>query len=77
MTPERWQQVKEVLQSVLELAPSDRAAFIDQACDGDKALRQEVETLLAADDGNAPEIKLDSKLLNEVAFAVSDAATIA
>jgi len=76
MTPERWQQVKEVLQSALELAPSDRAVFIDQACDGDQALRQEVESLLATDDGNAPEIKLDSRLLNEVAFAVPDAATI-
>jgi serine/threonine protein kinase/Tol biopolymer transport system component len=50
MTPERWQQVKEVLQRVLELAPSERAAFLDQACDGDQALRREVESLLAAGD---------------------------
>ncbi len=75
MTPERWQQVKEVLQSVLEIAPSDRAAFIDRACDGDQELRQEVETLLATDDGIAPESRLDSKLLSEVALAVADAAT--
>ncbi|SPE25558.1 Serine/threonine protein kinase [Acidobacteriia bacterium SbA2] len=75
MTPERWQQVKGVLESVLELAPAERAAILDQACDGDQALRQEVETLLAADDEIPPEKKLDSKLLNEVALAVSDAAT--
>jgi eukaryotic-like serine/threonine-protein kinase len=50
MTPERWQQVKELLQRVLELAPSERAAFLDQACDGDQALRREVESLLAAGD---------------------------
>lgn len=50
MTPERWQQVKEVLQSVLELAPSERAAFLDQACDSDQALRREVEELVAVGD---------------------------
>jgi len=70
MTPERWQQVKEVLQSVLELAPSERAAFLDQACDDDQALRQEVESLLAADDGIPPEQKLSLGLLNQPAFAV-------
>jgi serine/threonine protein kinase/TolB-like protein/Tfp pilus assembly protein PilF len=47
MTPERWQQVKGVLQNVLERTPLERAAFLDQACDGDQALRQEVESLLA------------------------------
>jgi serine/threonine protein kinase/TolB-like protein/Flp pilus assembly protein TadD len=50
MNPERWQKVKEVLASVLEVASSDRAVFLDQACDGDQALRQEVESLLAAGD---------------------------
>jgi serine/threonine protein kinase len=50
MTPERWQQVKGVLHTVLELPPSGRAAFLDRACDGDEPLRQEVESLLAADE---------------------------
>ena len=50
MTPERWQQVKGVLQNVLEIAPSERAMFLDQACNGDRALRQEVESLLARDE---------------------------
>jgi serine/threonine protein kinase/tetratricopeptide (TPR) repeat protein len=50
MTPERWQQVKGVLEQVLEIAPSHRPAFLDQACEGDKFLRLEVESLLA--DGN-------------------------
>lgn len=50
MTPERWQQVKGVLENVLEVAPHDRAAFLDQACGGDQVLRQEVESLLAAGD---------------------------
>jgi serine/threonine protein kinase len=50
MTPERWQEVKGVLQSVLELAPRERPAFLDRACHGDESLRYEVESLLAAGD---------------------------
>jgi len=50
MTPERWRQVKAVLDNVLEIAPPERDAFLDQACDGDQELRQEVESLLAAGD---------------------------
>jgi eukaryotic-like serine/threonine-protein kinase len=47
MTPERWQQVKGVLQQILEISPPRRAAFLDQACEGDEPLRLEVESLLA------------------------------
>jgi len=50
MTPERWQQVKDVLQQALELKPEDRAAFLDQHCAADQSLRQEVETLLSSSD---------------------------
>ena len=50
MTPERWQQVKRVLDNVMERTHPDRAAFLDEACKGDQALRQEVESLLAAGD---------------------------
>lgn len=49
MTPERWQQVKGVLQHVLEISPSHRPAFLDQACEGDEPLRLEVESLLAGE----------------------------
>ena len=71
MTPERWQQVKGVLESVLGLAPHERAAFLDQACDGDQSLRQEVESLLASDDQLATERRLNSKLLRQATLAVS------
>jgi len=50
MTPERWQQVKEVLHGALELAPEQRPAFLEQACSSDHALRQDVESLLASSD---------------------------
>ncbi len=50
MTPERWQQVRDVLEKALELTPGQRSAFLDGACLSDPSLRQEVETLLAASD---------------------------
>ena len=46
MTPERWQQISDVLERALELEPSQRSAFLDQACSSDQSLRQEVEALL-------------------------------
>jgi serine/threonine protein kinase/tetratricopeptide (TPR) repeat protein len=50
MTPERWQQIHDVLEKALELAPAERSAFLNQACSSDAALRQEVDTLLASSD---------------------------
>jgi serine/threonine protein kinase/tetratricopeptide (TPR) repeat protein len=48
MTPDRWQQVKCVLQEALEIAPEQRAAFLDRACSTDHSLRREVESLLSS-----------------------------
>jgi TolB-like protein/Tfp pilus assembly protein PilF/predicted Ser/Thr protein kinase len=48
MTPERWQQIEELYYAALERDATERAAFLDEACGGDEALRQEVELLLAS-----------------------------
>jgi serine/threonine protein kinase len=48
MKPERWQQVDNLFHSALERSAVDRATFLAQACDGDDALRKEVEALLSA-----------------------------
>ena len=48
MTPERWQQIDKLLEQALEQEPDRRSAFLDEACQGDAALRQEVESLLSA-----------------------------
>src|SRR5262245_60859543 len=48
MTPERWQQIDKLLEQTLEQEPDRRAAFLDEACNGDAALRQEVQSLLFA-----------------------------
>jgi eukaryotic-like serine/threonine-protein kinase len=50
MTPERWQQIQEILEEALHLEPEQRPAFLDRACSSDLSLRQEVETLLASND---------------------------
>jgi hypothetical protein len=48
MTPEWWQQVKELFHSALEREPCQRTEFLDEACSGDEELRKEVESLIAS-----------------------------
>ena len=45
--PERWQRVKDILQSALEHEPADQPGFVSAACAGDQTLQREVESLLA------------------------------
>ena len=46
MKPERWQQIKALLQAALEREPAERPAFLDEACQGDKLLRQQVNSFI-------------------------------
>src|SRR5215472_15382188 len=46
MEPERWQKIESLCYSALNHEKSDRAAFLEQACDRDEALRRAVELLL-------------------------------
>ena len=50
MTPEQWQQLKQIFQSALERNPAERSAFLNQACADDPALRSQVESLIASHD---------------------------
>ncbi len=50
MTPERWQQVKQIFQSALERNPAERSAFVAQVCGHDAILRNEVESLISSYD---------------------------
>ncbi|HXD15856.1 MAG TPA: protein kinase [Vicinamibacterales bacterium] len=47
MTPDRWPEVERLFHAALEQRTAERAAFLVDACAGDEALRQEVESLLA------------------------------
>ena len=48
MTSERFEQIAQLYGAALELAPEERASFIDSACGADEELRREVESLLEA-----------------------------
>jgi serine/threonine protein kinase/tetratricopeptide (TPR) repeat protein len=48
MTPEQWRQIKDVLQTALELEPGDRASYLDQACQGHAFTRDEVESFIGS-----------------------------
>ncbi|HSL55243.1 MAG TPA: serine/threonine-protein kinase [Pyrinomonadaceae bacterium] len=46
ITPQRWQQVKQVLSHALELDTGPRRSFLDSACANDAELRAEIDLLL-------------------------------
>src|SRR5450432_3865644 len=48
LTPEDWRKVREILEQALELAPGQRAVYLEKACLGDRALRSEVDSLIAS-----------------------------
>ncbi|MFN2579308.1 MAG: protein kinase [Pyrinomonadaceae bacterium] len=46
MKPERWQLIKGLLEAALDREPADRPAFLDEACQGDTSLRQQVNSFI-------------------------------
>ena len=46
MRPERFAHVKRLLAEVSDLPEDERTAYLDASCEGDDALRAEVEALL-------------------------------
>jgi len=57
MTPARFQTIEEIFLAALEQEPDQVGAFLDKACEGDQALRREVEALLASDERAGPFIE--------------------
>ncbi|HYL39540.1 MAG TPA: serine/threonine-protein kinase [Bryobacteraceae bacterium] len=51
MNDERWQKIERLYHSALELEEIQRAAFLQQACAGDKSIEREVISLLAESEG--------------------------
>ena len=51
MDPDRWRRVEQLYLAAVEKSPSERAAFLEQSCGEDAALRQEVESLLSFSQG--------------------------
>ena len=48
LSRERWSVVEPLLDAALDLEPSERSAFLDDACLRDAVLRAEVAALLLA-----------------------------
>jgi eukaryotic-like serine/threonine-protein kinase len=46
MQPERWQNCIEIFDAAVQLPHNARAALLERSCDGDEALRRQVELLL-------------------------------
>ena len=49
MTGVAWERVWAVFEAALDEPPEQRAAYLDEACDGDAVLRRAVDGMLAAD----------------------------
>ena len=62
MTPERWKQIEECCEEALAYPPTERAAFLDQACAGDPDLRRLVEGMMAAEQEDEEAFILDAPL---------------
>ena len=48
MNPERWQQVREILDQAIALPEGERSSYLDRACLDDADLRTEIESLLGS-----------------------------
>src|SRR5262245_40695867 len=52
MSPEHWDQIKDLFHSAIDVPAEQRTAYVEAACGDDTELRSEVESLLSAE-GNA------------------------
>ena len=57
MTPERWQRLQALFNAAIELNPEQRAAFLDQACEGDPTLRKQAESLILANEASTVDLQ--------------------
>jgi tetratricopeptide (TPR) repeat protein len=46
---EGWEYVEELFSAAVNLSPAERSRFLDEACRGNSALREEIESLVRAD----------------------------
>ena len=49
MTPERWQQVRDLLASAMQLDSRLREQYLEECCRSDPSLREDLDSLLAAE----------------------------
>src|SRR5438105_2893657 len=82
MTPEQYEHLTELFHAALELAPDERAAYLDQVSNDDTDLRRELESLLAAHEQRAaytekpPDDIAAGMLLAQHDISAADAASL-
>ena len=63
LTPDEWQQVKDLLVAAVNLPAKDRPAYVASVCQGNDGLRAELESLIAAhevaEEGRFEQLGLD------------------
>jgi eukaryotic-like serine/threonine-protein kinase len=69
MNQELWRQAEELFHAVLERAPEERAAFLNEACGGDTELRRQVG-LFVSNDEQAGSL-LEKPLLTDLAATLA------
>ncbi|HEX8195797.1 MAG TPA: protein kinase [Pyrinomonadaceae bacterium] len=50
MQPERWRKIEEIFDAAIDLPPSERSSFLDEACQNDEELRREIGKLIEQDE---------------------------
>jgi serine/threonine protein kinase/Tfp pilus assembly protein PilF len=72
MDADRWREIERLCQAALERPENQRAAFLDQACAGDAALRDEVGSILAQGEHGASFIESPALEVAAQALAQDD-----
>jgi hypothetical protein len=50
MADPHWENLKEIFHAAVALAPAERGAYLDRACDANASLRQSVDSLIKSHD---------------------------
>ena len=69
MKPEPGARISDLYHRALARPPEERSAFLQRACDGDTALRREVESLLGYESAAAPFLESPAADVAAGAFA--------
>jgi hypothetical protein len=57
LTPERWAQIEELFHRAVHCDPMQRIGLLDEACDGDLALRRKIEALLSSEESASDDMQ--------------------
>jgi len=69
LSPEKWQEAKEIFYAALRRTPAEREQFLNESCRGDDDLRREVQSLLSASESAGS--FMQNPAVNEIAEALA------